>query len=572
MQEKTIKWDQSTDVVVIGSGNGALTAAICNYDMGCKDVLIIEKANQYGGGSSLSGGGVWIPCSHYAKEAGATDDTLEQALTYLKNTVPADATSEDMLRCFLENGPKMLRFMHDRTHMRYVSLGEYPDYYTAVEGARTGHRSMEPLPFNITELENRGDDLRPTHPMMYMMDHIPISQKDAHILVGQLRGWMLLGAKLAMQYFFDIPQRLRTKRSRKATCGSAGVGRLARSVQDRKIPMWLNTEMTELVVENDRVVGIKVKRGGKEIAIEAKKAVILASGGFENNQKMREKYLPKPTSAAWSAGNKANTGLPIEKAIALGAAVKGMDGAWWCTTYQVPGKDYPFLSIMEKSYPGSCVVNKHGKRVANESMNYQAYVQACFEAKQKGVDVDELWMVFDARFRANYIVGPMMTSKLLPDKKLPKEFFNDEFLTMADSVEELAGKIGIEKAALKETITNMTSYAKTGEDPEFKRGSFDYDRYYGDPDVKPNNCLAPMDQPPYYAVRLSLGDFGTHGGLVVNQSAQVLKEDGSIIEGLFATGNCSAPLLPTYPGPGSTLGPAMTFAYQAAKKICDYND
>jgi 3-oxosteroid 1-dehydrogenase len=118
----------------------------------------------------------------------------------------------------------------------------------------------------------------------------------------------------------------------------------------------------------------------------------------------------------------------------------------------------------------------------------------------------------------------------------------------------------------------MTSYAKTGEDPEFKRGSFDYDRYYGDPDVKPNNCLASMDQPPYYAVRLSLGDFGTHGGLVVNQSAQVLKEDGSIIEGLFATGNCSAPLLPTYPGPGSTLGPAMTFAYQAAKKICDYND
>ncbi|MBT4520901.1 MAG: FAD-binding protein [Halieaceae bacterium] len=572
MQDEATKWDYSAEVVIVGSGNGALTAALCCYEMGIQNVLLIEKADQYGGTSSIGGGGLWIPCSHYAREAGAADDSLEEALTYLQNTVPAEASSENMLRTFLENGPKMLRFMHDRTHMRYVSLGEYPDYYTSVEGAREGHRSMEPASFNITRLENRGDGLRPTHPMMYMMDQIPISQKDAHILVGQLSGWMLLGAKLVLQYFLDIPQRLRTRRSRKSTCGSAGVGRLALSVQDRNIPLWLDTEMRDLIVENNRVVGIRAIREGAEISIQGAKAVILAAGGFEHNQQMREKYLPQPTNTNWSSGNRGNTGLPIEKAMEKGAAIKGMDGAWWCTTFSVPGKAYPFLSIMEKSLPGSCVVNKHGKRVANESMNYQAYVQACFKAREEGVDVDDLWMVFDARFRANYIVGPMMTSKLLPDAKLPRELFCDEFLTMANSIDELAEKVGINKARLNETITNMTDYARSGEDLEFKRGSFAYDRYYGDPDVKPNNCLAPMVESPYYAVRLSLGDFGTNGGLVINEHAQVLKEDDSVMAGLYATGNCSAPLLPSYPGPGSTLGPAMTFAYQAAKSIAHYSD
>jgi len=572
MVDEVTNWDHSFDVVVVGSGNGALTAALCAHEMGAGKVLIIEKANQYGGSSSLSGGGVWIPCSHYAQQAGATDDNLKEALTYLQSTIPPEASSEKMLQTYLDNGPKMLQFMHDRTHMRYVSLGQYPDYYNASEGSREGHRSMEPEQFNITKLANSGEDLRPTHPMMYMMGNVPISQRDAHTLIGQLKGWMLLGAKLVMQYYLDIPQRLRSKRSRIAKCGSAGVARLAYSVQEKNIPLWLNTEMLDLIVEGGRVVGIKARKDGREVNIQARKSVILASGGFENNQAMREKYLPQPTSTKWSGGTKDNTGLPIEKAIEHGAASKAMDGAWWCTTYQVPGVDYPFLSIMEKSYPGSCVVNRLGKRVANESMNYQAYVQACYSAKKEGVEVDELWMVFDARFRANYIVGPMMTSKMLPDNKLPKELLCDDFLTIAGSVDELADKIGIEQHNLKQTIDNMTAYAKTGEDLEFKRGSYAYDRYYGDPEVKPNNCLAPMTEAPYYAVRLSLGDFGTHGGLLVNESAQVLREDNAVFEGLYATGNCSAPLLPSYPGPGSTLGPAMTFAYQAAKSITGYKD
>lgn len=566
-----MKWNHSVDVLVVGSGNGALTAALCNYEMGTKDVLIIEKTDQYGGSSSIGGGGVWIPCNRYAKQAGA-QDTPEDAMTYLNNTIPEGTVEQSMLRAYLANGPKMIQFLHDRTHVRYHSLGVYPDYFSDADGARLGHRSLEPEPLDITRLQERGEYLRQTHPMMLIFGLVPITQEEAHVFMAQLRGWVMLAMKLILSYLLDIPQRVRTRRSRRSACGSAGVARLALSVEDRKIPLWLNTEMTELVVEDGQAVGVRVRKDGKEMTIQGRKAVLLASGGFEHNQLMREKYLPKPTNKAWSAGHKGNTGTPIEKAMQHGAAVKAMDGSWWCTTIRVPGEDSPRLSIMEKSYPGSCVVNRQGKRIANESMNYQMYVQECFKARKGGVPIEELWMVFDARFRAHYLVGPLMTSKLMPDMFLPKRFYAEEFLTKADSIEALANKTGIDREGLAETIRNMNEYARTGVDEEFNRGGFAYDRYYGDPAITPNNCLAPIGKSPFYAIRLYLGDFGTNGGLVTTTDAQVVREDGNVFAGLYATGNCSAPVLPTYPGPGSTLGPAMTFAYQAAKHINDFSD
>ncbi len=566
-----MNWDHSVDVVIIGSGNAALTSALCNYEMGSRDVLIVEKTSQYGGTSAIGGGGVWIPCNHYAMEAGA-EDNLDDALTYLENTIPEGAVPVEMLQALLENGPRMLKFLADKTRAKYISLGEYPDYYSDQPGARLGHRSVEPEPLDITELSQGGELLRSGHQMMLMMGMVPITQQEAHVFTVQSRGWVKLAMKLVFGHLLDLSRRFKRLRSRRSTCGQAGVARLALSVEERDIPIWLNTEMTELVMEDGRVAGIKVKKDGREMTIQGRKGVVLASGGFERNQAMREQYLPSPTSAEWSSGNAGNTGLPIEQAVAHGAALQGMDGAWWCTMIKVPGEDLPRLCIMEKSFPGSVVVNRLGKRVANESMNYQKYVQECFRAQQQGIPVEELWHVFDARFRANYLVGPLMTSKMMPDRFLPKRFFSDSYLTMADSVEELADKVGLDKASLTETIDNMNEYARTGEDKEFQRGSFAYDRYYGDPTVEPNNCLAPMDKAPYYAVRLYLGDFGTSGGLATNTNGQVLKEDGDVIEGLYATGNCSAPVLPSYPGPGATLGPAMTFAYQAAKHINAYSD
>ncbi len=569
MQTQNLK--HHVDAVVVGSGLGGMAAALSMYEMGITDILIVEKDPLYGGCSSIGAGGLWIPNNHYAKSSDS-NDSFDEATEYLNATTPDDIVSSDMQRVYLENAPKMLRFLTERTCLEYESLEHYPDYFSAAPGAKTGHRSLEPLPLDITQLENRGKELRPTHHMLSLANKIYFTQKEAQVLVGQEQGWFKLAFKLVSDYLLDIRQRLRTSRSRRATCGAAGIARAAMSIQQREIPLWLATEMTDLIHSNGKVTGISVLKNGKALNIVARKGVILASGGFEHNQVMREKYLPQPTSTSWSSGHKGNTGLPIEKAIEIGADTRAMDGAWWCTTMRVPGEPSPRLSIMEKSYPGSCVVNKDGNRIANESMNYLMYVQACYDAKKKGTSIDELWLVFDARFRRSYICGPLLTSKLMPDALLPKKYFDKTYLVKANSLQELSTATGINPEGLRNTIEKMNQYAVTGDDLEFQRGSFAYDRYYGDPKVSPNNCLAPIKEAPFYAIRLYLGEFGTHGGLLTNANGQVQHRNGGSIAGLYANGNCSAPILPSYSGPGSTLGPALCFAYQAAKHIAQYDD
>ena len=249
-----------------------------------------------------------------------------------------------------------------------------------------------------------------------------------------------------------------------------------------------------------------------------------------------------------------------------------MNDAWWTTTLCVPDEPTPRLAIMEKSFPGSCVVNSAGQRFANESQNYMAFQKALFKTHTAETPNAPAWHIFDARFRKNYIVGPMMTQAMKPDWQLPKKWFETGFIAKANTVRELAEQLGIDANGLETTIARMNEFAITGTDEDFARGESAYDRYYADPSIKPNPCLAPIDQAPYYAMRIEAGDFGTLGGLDTDIHGRVKKADGGTFNGLFAVGNCSAALLPTYPGPGATLGPAMTMAYQAAKHINDYND
>jgi len=318
------------------------------------------------------------------------------------------------------------------------------------------------------------------------------------------------------------------------------------------------------------VIGAVMEREGGTLHVRARRAVILAGGGFEHNQVMREQYLPKPTDRSWSAGAHSNTGDVLKAAMDLGADTKRMDGAWWCTTISVPGEELPRLSIMEKSYPGSCVVNQAGRRFANESQNYMSYQKELFRVHSEENPCVPSYMIFDRRFRAKYVVGPLLTSGMRPDWILPRRFFG-KLLFKDSTVEGLAKKAGINPQGLSDTIERFNEFARTGKDLDFQRGDTAYDRYYADPEGKPNPCLAPIAKPPFYAMRIDPGDFGTHGGLLIDSFARVQK-DGKPIEGLYATGNCTTALLPNYPGPGATLGPAMTFAYQAAKHITGHQE
>ena len=205
------------------------------------------------------------------------------------------------------------------------------------------------------------------------------------------------------------------------------------------LPLWLNSPMKSLLTDEQGVVmGALLERDGKTLRVRARKAVVLAAGGFEHNQEMREQYLPKPTNRHWSAAVQENTGDAIREGLRLGARMHMLDSAWWVNTISVPGESIPRLSIMEKSYPGSIVVNRAGERFSNESQNYMAYTLETFARHTEENPCVPSWQIFDANFRATYFIGPMYNSKLRPDWALPASYQKQGFLTRANSIRELA--------------------------------------------------------------------------------------------------------------------------------------
>jgi 3-oxosteroid 1-dehydrogenase len=553
------------DVLVVGSGNGALTAALCAYEFGLKNVLVIEKTGEFGGTTATSGGMVWIPCNRPAAEAGAAD-SFEQARAWLDQHTPPDTVPPEVLDTFVREAPKMLDFLHERTRARYHSLASMPGL--------TGHlremfvRSLEPEPILRDAIGPEYQRLRDSHRMHCILDRIAMTASETLTLLVRLPGWRTLLARLLWNYATDIPWVLGHKRSRRLTAGAAGIARLRASMQDRGIPLWLNAPLRELTTNAPgRVIGAMIEHDGQRTRIRTERGVVLAAGGFESNQAMREEYLPQPTSYEWSATAGTNTGDAIRAALAIGAATRGMNGGYWCATFKAPDHPIPWLVRIEKSYAGSIVVNRRGARIANESQDTIAYQ---LELYKKHTDTDPqvpAWLIFDARFRRSYLVGPLYNARLRPDWALPKSYFESGFVTRAKTIDELAHKTGIDAAGLSQTVSGMNGYARTGIDLEFHRGDSDYDRGFGDPRVKPNPCLAPITEAPFYALRIEPGDFGTQGGLVTDVNAQVLRSTGEPIPGLYAVGNTAAPLCPSYPTGGCTLGPAMTFAWLAAQHL-----
>jgi 3-oxosteroid 1-dehydrogenase len=347
--------------------------------------------------------------------------------------------------------------------------------------------------------------------------------------------------------------------------GNALVGMLRRSMMDRGIPLWLETPARELVVEDGRVVGVVAEKPGRSFRIGARKGVVLAAGGFESSQTMREKYLPHPTRAEWTCGNPYNTGDAINMGLEVGAALDLMDDAWWGPTTVVPGEDRARMLVIEKSLPGSILVDKRGRRFVNEAWPYVDVVKAMYEHDTPEAPSVPAYLIFDADFRRKYPCGPFLQAQQQPDWALPKKL-KQSYLKKADTLEGVAAIFGIDAEGLKATVTRMNEYARTGKDLDFNRGETVFDRYYGDENVQPNPCLGPIEKPPFYVMEAFAGELGTKGGLKADAFARVLNEAGETIPGLYAIGNCSAAAMGTsYPGPGCTLGPATTFGYVAAR-------
>ena len=559
------KYNNTFDVIVVGSGNGGMTAAITAHDQGLK-VLLIEKSNLYGGTSATSGGGVWIPNNRYAKEVKA-DDSIEDARNYIQHVSPEGKIKQDLIETYLNKGPEMINFLHENSRVKYESLEHYPDYFPDDPGGKKGHRSMEPVPIYGNLLGSDFNKLRDQHVQTKGPFGINFTQVEGQILLGALSGWISLFIKLFFKYIFDFPYRLTNTRDRRLTMGNAGIARLRLSLKDRNIPLWLNTSFKEFILDKNKVVGIKVVKDDQELTLQTSKGVILAAGGFERNQKMRDEFLPQPSDSNWSAANTENTGDVIEQAIKINAKTHQMETAWWSTVMQVPGEDKARLSMVDKSLPGAFCVNSEGKRFSNESQNYVSFVDDMYTKYSSGNPCIPCYMIFDSNYRKKRPCGPLLQSSFMPDRFVPESWWDESFLIKSDTIEGLADKLGIDSDGLLQTIVKVNGYAKSGKDLDFKRGDSLYDRYYGDPVVKPNSCLGPIQKSPFYSITLYPGEMGTAGGLVIDTKARVLNIDNNPILGLWACGNCTSALLPRYPGPGSTLGPAMTFGYIAGRDI-----
>ena len=566
------QFDEIFDVLVIGSGCGGLTAALTADISNPAKVLVIEKSHLIGGTSATSGGVIWIPDNHLGKEKGA-QDSISEAKDYLKATIPADEFNEPLIDAYLDQGPKMVKFMQDHTDARYTSLEHYPDYFQDAPGVKLGNRALEPLPVSADVLGDDVDNLHPSGPQTIVFGRYGVNFEESHAFTTQSPGWFRLFAKIFLTYWLDFSWRIKRKRSRRLAFGAASVTRLFASIKKRNIPIWRSAALQEFILRDNKVIGAVIQKDGRLIKVQARRGVIVASGGFGQNQEMREKYLPKPTNSDWGCEPKTNTGDPIKAAEAIGAQLKFMDKAWWVTTVKAPNEEFPRLSEVEKSLPGNYTVNKSGKRFANESQNYLTFMLEVLDKEKKGESCAPMYMIFDANHRKNYPVGPLMPGKFFPDKlvkNIHRDWFGSDFLTSANTIEELAIQTGIDSEALQSTVERVNNFSATGKDVDFQRGDNERDRFSGDPSLL-NPCLGPVDKAPFYAMRIDPGEFATCGGMAINEYGQVLDNDNQAIAGLYATGNCTPALLTTYPGPGATIGPAMTFGFIAGKHISGSN-
>lgn len=558
-------WDHEVDVLVVGSGAGGLTAAINAADAHGK-VLVIEKADEFGGTSATSGGGIWIPGSDEARAAGL-QDSEEEAFAYVRPQ-SAPNVPDETIRAFIHHAPIMLRWLQANTPVRYDSV-PYPDYHVEYPGGKHGFRTHLPRTFDGRQL---GDDilkLRGPSPAASLGGVINWSFADTHYLLFRNRGWQKVLAKMLWNYVSDIPHRFRSRKDRRLTLGNALIGGLWVAVKQRNIPVWLETPLVDLLIEGDRVTGAIVQKDGRPMRIAARRGVILAAGGFERNRQMRAKYLPGSDDPEISGSQVNNTGDAILAADRIGAGMRNLQSTWSAPVFRVPGEDRARLSSIERALPGSIMVNRQGKRFLNEAASYHVVGKQMIAMERAGGQTSPSWFVFDATYRFKYPAGALLP--LIPDALQPKGV--RQVLKKASTIEGLAAAMGVPAANLEATLERFNEDARAGVDGEFDRGGPAYDRMYGDPRVQPNPTLAPIEKAPFYALPIHGGDIGTNGGIVTDAHARVLDREDKVINGLYAVGNNAASVMgESYPGAGVTLGPAMTFGYIAGRHAMGANE
>ncbi|SKC85370.1 Succinate dehydrogenase/fumarate reductase, flavoprotein subunit [Burkholderia sp. CF099] len=558
------------DVLVIGSGAGGLSTAITARKHGL-DVVVIEKEAYFGGTTAFSGGVLWIPGNRHAR-ANGVNDTREAAKTYMRNETGA-FYDEAAVDAFLDTGPHMLDFFERETEVKFVPT-LYPDYHPDVQGGVDIGRSVVAAPFDARGL---GDDIVRLRPPLKTITFI---------------GMMFNSSNADLKHFFNATRSIKSaayvakrlashlkdlalyRRGVQITSGNALAARLAKTALSLGIPIHTNTAAQELTLSDKRVTGAIVKGPQGEMRITARRGVVLACGGFSHDVARIAKAYPHVMRGGehCSPVPKGNTGDGARMAESVGAQVpiRYPQPAAWMPVSRVPMRDGTFgvfPHLLDRYKPGIIGVTRKGKRFTNEANSYHDVGAAMIEACRGEKDT-AMWLICDHATIRKYGLG---YAKPAPVPLGP--LLRNGYLVKGRTLAELAQRAGIDAAALEVTVRIYNESAARGEDPEFGRGSTSFNRYLADPECKPNPCVAPIGNGPFYALKVVMGDLGTFDGITTAVTGEVLDACGAVIDGLYAVGNDRASVMGgNYPGAGITLGPIMTFGYITGRRLAGIAD
>ena len=552
------------DLLVVGSGAGGLSAATTAAWHGLR-VVVVEKDRVCGGATAWSGGWAWVPLNPLSQADGIVED-LDRPRTYLKHVLGEhyDAARVDAL---LDAGRHMVAFFEQNTALQFVSGTWIADIQGHVPGAGTGGRSVGPKPVNARELgRHLQDKLRPqlyetsflglgimAGPDLQAFLHATRSPK-AFAHASWRVGW----------HVYDLATR---RQGMQLVNGPALIARLLKSADDLGVELWVSSPAKRLLIDDGAVQGAVVDTPGGEVTIRARRGTVLAAGGFPGDVDRRRELFPRtPTGREhWTLAPASCSGDGISLGQSAGGQLETRlaSPVAWCPVSLVSyrsGRIGLYPHIVDRGKPGLIAVLADGRRFVNEADGYYDFVSAMVRAVPEGQEVTS-WLICDHAFQRRY---PFGMSKPFPVPVWP--YLRSGYLKRGRTLDELARECGIDPTGLKRTIGQFNRHARNGEDPEFGRGSTPFNRGSGDPDHKPNPSLAPIAKPPFYAIKVLPGSFGTFAGLGTDAHARVLNAAKDPVPGLYAVGCDQASVMGGhYPSGGINIGPALTFGYIAGR-------
>ena len=559
------------DLLVVGSGAGALSAAVTAAHLGLK-VIVVEKDAQYGGTTAWSGGWMWVPRNPLAVEAGIVE-RIEKPLSYLRREL-GEKFDEPRALAFLNNGPRMVEFFRRHTALQFIDGNAIPDFHGHTPDAALGGRSICAAPFDARQLGERLHDLKPPLQETTLWGMGIASGAELRHFLNALHQpasfWYV--TKLVLRHALDL---LIHRRGTRLVNGNALIGGLAQSAFDLGVDIRVNSPAVRLLQSEGRVTGAVVQTPDGEVSIHARCGVVLATGGFPQDPARKQQLLPHaPTGHEhWSAGSRGNTGDGLRMGESAGGVVADdlVQAAALAPVSLVPrknpgseGKVAHFPHLIERAKPGLIAVTAQGLRFTNEANSYHDFMQGLLAATPAG-QAPQAWLVCDHAFIRYYGLGAV---KPAPMPLGP--WLKNGYLKRGQTLAELAQACGINAQGLQATVQRYNALAQDGKDSDFGKGETPYNRIQGDAINATrrglrNPCMGPIESGPFYAVKVVMGSLGTFAGLRVNDHAQVIDAQGQAIPGLYAGGNdLSSMMGGHYPAGGITLGPAMTFGFIAA--------